>query len=62
MEKLDKPTEPAVRRSLDLLADRYDVAGVVVFGSRARGTHRTGCASGSVQRTTRIRSFCTLSR
>jgi len=23
-----------------LIADRYDIAGVIVYGSRARGTHR----------------------
>ena len=40
MEKLDTAAEHAVRRFLDLLSDRYDVAHVIVFGSRARGTHR----------------------
>ena len=40
MRTLDAATEHAVRRFLDLLADRYDVAELIVFGSRARGTHR----------------------
>lgn len=40
MRNLDVKTDSAVRRFLDLLADRYDVAELIVFGSRARGTHR----------------------
>ena len=40
MERLDDETQRAVRRFLDLIADRYSVAGAVVYGSRARGTHR----------------------
>lgn len=38
--RLDRDTEQAVRRFLTLLADRYDMAGAIVYGSRARGTHR----------------------
>ena len=30
----------AVRRFLALIAGRYDMAGAIVYGSRARGTHR----------------------
>ena len=37
---IDHDTEEAVRRFLVLIAGRYDVAGTIVFGSRARGTHR----------------------
>lgn len=37
---LDPDTEQAVRRFLELIADRWDVAGAIVYGSRARGTHR----------------------
>lgn len=37
---LDLDTEEAVRRFLARMADRYDVAGAILYGSRARGTHR----------------------
>lgn len=37
---LDRNTEEAVRRFLARLANRYDMAGAVLYGSRARGTHR----------------------
>lgn len=40
IHRLDRDTEQAVRRFLTLLADRYDMAGAIVYGSRARGTHR----------------------
>jgi predicted nucleotidyltransferase len=40
VEKLGRPTEYAIKRFVDLLSGRYDVAHVIVFGSRARGTHR----------------------
>jgi predicted nucleotidyltransferase len=40
MGQLDYNTEGAVRRFLDLIAGRYDMAGAIVFGSRARGTYR----------------------
>lgn len=37
---IDRSTEEAVRRFLVLIAGRYDMAGAIVYGSRARGTHR----------------------
>ena len=37
---LDQATEHAVRRFLSLIADRYNIAGAILYGSRARGTHR----------------------
>ncbi len=37
---IDHATEEAVRRFLSLIAGRYDMAGAIVYGSRARGTHR----------------------
>lgn len=37
---IDHETEKAVQRFLALISERYDMAGAVVFGSRARGTHR----------------------
>lgn len=37
---LDQETMEAVRRFLGLLHKRYDLAGAIVYGSRARGTHR----------------------
>lgn len=40
MNRIDHNTEEAVRRFLSLIADRYDMAGAIVYGSRARGTHR----------------------
>ncbi|MFT3961647.1 nucleotidyltransferase domain-containing protein [Propionivibrio sp.] len=39
MNRLDHDTEEAVRRFLASIAGRYDVAGAIVYGSRARGTH-----------------------
>lgn len=38
--RLDPETEAAVRRFLASIADRYEIAGAIVYGSRARGTHR----------------------
>jgi len=38
--RIDRNTEEAARRFLGLIASRYDVVGAIVFGSRARGTHR----------------------
>ena len=38
--RIDQLTEAAVRRFLALIASRYDMAGAIVYGSRARGTHR----------------------
>lgn len=40
MSRIDPQTEHAVRRFLDQLAARYDIAGAYLYGSRARGTHR----------------------
>jgi len=36
----DKTTGNVVRRFLNLIAERYDVEGAILYGSRARGTHR----------------------
>jgi len=38
--RIDRETEDAVRRFLRRIADQYDVAGAILFGSRARGTHQ----------------------
>ena len=38
--RIDQDTEEAVRRFLHRIADRYDMAGAILYGSRARGTHR----------------------
>lgn len=40
MNRIDRHTEDAVRRFLALISSRYDTAGAIVYGSRARGTHR----------------------
>ena len=40
MNPIDKNTEHAVRRFLGLIAPAYHPAGAILFGSRARGTHR----------------------
>lgn len=40
MNRIDHDTEETVRRFLGLIASRYDMAGAIVHGSRARGTHR----------------------
>ncbi|MBR4878129.1 MAG: nucleotidyltransferase domain-containing protein [Rhodocyclaceae bacterium] len=40
MNRIDQDTEAAVRRFLALIAKRYDLEGAVMYGSRARGTHR----------------------
>ena len=37
---IDQHTQEAVRRFSKLIATRYDVAGLLVYGSRARGSHR----------------------
>jgi predicted nucleotidyltransferase len=37
---VDQDTEKAVRQFLAQVADRYDVTGAIIYGSRARGTHR----------------------
>lgn len=38
--QLDLQTELAVRRFLELAQERFQPQGAIVFGSRARGTHR----------------------
>lgn len=40
MNRIDHDTEVTVRRFLSGIAGRYDLAGAIVFGSRARGTNR----------------------
>ncbi|MBS0308336.1 MAG: nucleotidyltransferase domain-containing protein [Proteobacteria bacterium] len=40
MHHLDHDLEEAILRFLTLIAARYDTAGAIVYGSRARGTHR----------------------
>ena len=37
---IDPGTEDAVKRFLGRIAGRYDMAGALLYGSRARGTHR----------------------
>ena len=37
---IDPDTEEAVKRFLDRIAGRYDMAGAPLYGSRARGTYR----------------------
>lgn len=37
---IDPGTEDALKRFLGLLASRYDMAGAILYGSQARGTHR----------------------
>lgn len=38
--RIDHETEEAVCRFLALIASRYDMAGAIGYGSRARSTHR----------------------
>ena len=38
--RIDPDTKEAVRRFLQRVADQYDVVGAILYGSRARGTHR----------------------
>jgi predicted nucleotidyltransferase len=40
MAHIDPDTEEAVRRFLGLITSSYDMAGAIIYGSRARGTHR----------------------
>lgn len=40
MRHIDQDTEEAVRRFLTLIANRYDIAEAIIYGSRVRGTHR----------------------
>lgn len=37
---IDQETAEAIRRFLDRIARKYDIAGAILYGSRARGTHR----------------------
>lgn len=37
---IDPATEAAVKRFIALISGRYDLAGTIVYGSRARGTHQ----------------------
>lgn len=37
---IDQNTEKAVRQFLAMIAPRYNMAGAILYGSRARGTHR----------------------
>ncbi len=39
MNRIDHDTEEAVQRFLTIIAARYDMAGAILYGSRARGTH-----------------------
>lgn len=39
-DQIDPDTVKAVKRFLALIAGQYDLAGTIIFGSRARGTHR----------------------
>lgn len=39
-KQIDRKTEEAVRRFLDMIASRYEMAGAIIYGSRARGTYR----------------------
>jgi predicted nucleotidyltransferase len=45
MNRIDHDTEKAVRRFLTMIASRYDMAEAIVYGSRARGTHRPDSAA-----------------
>ncbi|MEO6319757.1 MAG: nucleotidyltransferase domain-containing protein [Polaromonas sp.] len=40
MNHIDHDTEAAVRRFITLMTGQFDMAGAIVYGSRARGTHR----------------------
>nr|WP_210147733.1 nucleotidyltransferase domain-containing protein [Aromatoleum bremense] len=40
VNRIDHCTEEAIRRFLILIGSRYDTAGAILYGSRARGTHR----------------------
>lgn len=39
--RIDSDTEQAVRRFLSVIASRYEMAGAILYGSRARGTHHS---------------------
>lgn len=40
MKHIDRDTQEAARRFLSLISNHYDVEQAIVYGSRARGTHR----------------------
>jgi predicted nucleotidyltransferase len=40
MQYLDSNTEVSVKKFLSLINNDYDIADAILFGSRARGTHR----------------------
>ncbi len=40
VRSLDFQTDSAVRQFLARIGDQFDVVGAIVYGSRARGTHR----------------------
>lgn len=40
MHHIDHVTQHAVQRFLTLIAARYPMAGAILYGSRARGTHQ----------------------
>ena len=40
MPQIDEETEGAVRSFISRITSRYDPAAVILYGSRARGTHR----------------------
>jgi predicted nucleotidyltransferase len=40
MDRVDPQTAATVREFLARIADRYDIAEAILYGSRARGTHR----------------------
>ena len=39
-QAIDPGTEEAIRRFLSRIAGSYDMAGAILYGGRARGTHR----------------------
>lgn len=41
MSRIDQDTEQSVRRFLTMIANQYDTAGAIVYGSRARGTYHS---------------------
>jgi predicted nucleotidyltransferase len=38
--RIDRETAHALQCFLAMIADRFDLAGAILYGSRARGTHR----------------------
>ena len=40
LRQIDASTQVAIQRFLALLSPNYELAGAIVYGSRARGTHR----------------------